>query len=97
MATHEPIARDAAPTPREAELIRRHIIPDPSGFEVADARLREFGTPVWALVAYLDVAQGDPERVAHDYALPREAVEAALAYYRQHRAAIDARVLLNRV
>jgi len=33
--------------------------------------------------------------LARDYALPREAVEAALAYYRRNKEYIDARLLLN--
>jgi uncharacterized protein (DUF433 family) len=51
---------------------------------------------VWAIVSYYRQAvHGDLDRVAHDYDIPREAVEAALAYYRMHRQAIDARILLN--
>ena len=37
----------------------------------------------------------DVEVVARDYELPREAVEAALAYYEVHKAAIDARIASN--
>jgi uncharacterized protein (DUF433 family) len=81
----------------EQQLIERYIDLDtdryPSGR--ADARLREYGVPVWALVGYLRVVDNDVDRVAEDYELPREAVEAALAYYRRNQAYIDARLLLN--
>ncbi len=59
-----------------------------------EARLVEYGIPVWALVAHLRVA-GDPQRVAEDYEVPLEAMEAALAYYALHRGLIDARIALN--
>ena len=35
------------------------------------------------------------EQVARDYGVSREAVEAAIAYYRQHKPLIDARLLAN--
>lgn len=48
-----------------------------------------------ALVGHLEAVYGDVTRVAEDYRLPREAVEAVLAYYRQHKPLIDARVEAN--
>lgn len=77
-------------------LIDRYVDANPHGRGAAEARLKDHGTSVWALAGYYLQAVGrDAERVAHDYHLPREAVEAALAYYRQHQALIDARLLLN--
>ena len=35
------------------------------------------------------------EQVARDYGVAREAVEAAVAYYRQHRPLINARLIAN--
>ena len=35
------------------------------------------------------------EQVARDYGISREAVETAIAYYRQHKPLIDARLLAN--
>lgn len=61
----------------------------------ADARLREYGVPVWALIGQLRAIGGDLDQLAADYELPREAVEAALAYYDQNRQYIDARIALN--
>ena len=78
-------------------LIERHIAPDPAGRGAAYARLKGYGTPVWALIGYLGGgAKGDVERAATDYEVPPEAVRAALAYYRRHKALIDAKLLLNR-
>lgn len=80
----------------EQELIARYIDPEwdryPPGR--ADARTRE-GVPVWALVAHLRAIGNDSEQLARDYHLPREVVDAALAYYRRNKEYIDARILLN--
>jgi uncharacterized protein (DUF433 family) len=79
-------------------LIDRYVDANPHGRGAAEARLKDYGTSVWALVGYYLHAVGrDAEQVAHDYHLPREVVEAALAYYRRHQALIDARLLLNNV
>ncbi len=80
---------------REYELIERWIEQSPRGPDPAEARLVEFGIPVWALVGYLEAVENDVARVADDYEVPREAVEAALAYYRWHREVIDARIAAN--
>ena len=78
------------------ELIDRYITQDPHRPGLAEARLADYGTHVWALVSYYQQAVNrDLDRVAHDYDVPREAVEAALAYYRKHRRHIDAKILLN--
>ena len=92
MAVQETVRTEEA---RERALIERHVEADAHGGGRDEAQLRDYGTPVWALVAYLDVAKGDLAQVAHDYDVPLEAVEAALAYYRQNKALIDARIALN--
>jgi uncharacterized protein (DUF433 family) len=72
---------------------------DPHRPGPADARLRDSGVPLWALISYLQRAVGgEVAQAAEDYAVPVEAVEAALAYYQQseqHRQLIDARIALN--
>ena len=73
------------------ELIDQYIEPNPYHPGIADARLRGYGVSVRALIAYDEAVHHDVDRVARDYRLPREAVEAALAYYRQHQDVIDAR------
>lgn len=85
------------PADQERELIARWIEPDPRGSY--RARLMESGVPVYAVVARLgapDEAPGDQvAAVARVYDVPGEAVEAALAYYRQHRFLIDAWNAMN--
>ncbi len=77
------------------DLITRWIEPHPWRGDVAEARLKEFGISVWALIGYLCMVDEDPARVASDYRIPEEAVTAAVAYYQQHQAAIDARLAAN--
>jgi uncharacterized protein (DUF433 family) len=81
----------------DQEIIDRYIDLDTDRYPGgrADARLRTYGVPVWALIGQLRVLDGDVDQVARDYELPREAVEAALAYYRRNKEYIDARLLLN--
>jgi uncharacterized protein (DUF433 family) len=75
-------------------LLSRHValerVVDP-----AEARLRESGVPVWALVGYWRSAGEDVGRTAKAYHVPRQAVEAALVYYRDHSPEIDARLAAN--
>jgi uncharacterized protein (DUF433 family) len=82
---------------RDQELIARYIDPEwdryPSGR--ADARLKDYGVPVWALIGQLRAIGDDLDELAQSYRLLREAVDAALAYYRQNKKYIDARILLN--
>jgi uncharacterized protein (DUF433 family) len=81
--------------PQDAELIARYIEPNPHRSGPQGGRLRGYGVAVWALVADWKGADGDAVQVASDYEVPQEAVEAALAYYRQHQDLIDARLALN--
>ncbi|MDQ6832954.1 MAG: hypothetical protein M3008_06110, partial [Chloroflexota bacterium] len=56
-----------------------------------------YGVAVWALIGYLSRASGDVQRVAEDYDIPVEAVEAVIAYYNEHQVLLDARRAANRV
>jgi hypothetical protein len=76
------------------ELIAEHMDPDP-WLSIQDGRLFKYGTAVWVLIAALRANDQDAERVARDYDIPMEAMDAALAYYRRHQAIIDAKILLN--
>lgn len=76
-------------------LIARWIERDPRRPGPSEVRLVGYGVAVWALVGALPMVSGDIDELAEAYEVPREAIEAALAYYRQHRAAIDARLTLN--
>ena len=76
------------------ELIRWKIQLDADRPGAADARLRDSGVPVWALISYYEAAR-DIDEVARDFEVPTEDVRAALAYYRSHKAAIDVRLAMN--
>ena len=78
-------------TPEEADLIGKHIDLPPGG-SAADACLTGSSVSVWAPIGYFQVVGDDVARVAADYDLPPEAVGAAIAYYREHQRAIDARI-----
>lgn len=80
----------------EDALIARYIEENPRRPGPGDARLKDYGTAVWALIGYLrDAVDDDVEAAATDYAVPPEAVEAARAYYRRHQPVIDARIAWN--
>ncbi|MCA1666583.1 MAG: hypothetical protein LC793_04120 [Thermomicrobia bacterium] len=46
-------------------------------------------------MGYLRGTNADTRQVASDYDLPAEAVEAAMAYYRQHQSLIDRRGVVH--
>jgi len=77
------------------ELISRYIEPNPHHPGPADVRLKESCVPVWAIIGHYQATGRDPEYVAASYEIPLEAVEAALAYYRQYQAVIEARLAAN--
>ena len=79
-----------------SDLIEHYIIEDPYHLGPGDARLAQYGTHVWAIISYYQLAVNlDLNRVACDFDVPLEAVEAALMYYQFHQKAIDARIILN--
>jgi hypothetical protein len=79
---------------------RELVGPDPNRPGPDRARLLEHGIAVWAIVGYLQ-AIGDEvtaetiAKTAEDYMVPVTAVTVALAYYDEHRAAIDTRLEIN--
>ena len=79
----------------EDELIAFYIEPNPWRPGAEEARLVKLGVAVWALVAHFHAVDDDAKQVAQDYDLPGEAVEAALAYYHRHKAAVEARIAAN--
>lgn len=62
-----------------------------------EARLRNSGVPVWAIIGYLQAVANDVEATARAHEVTVEDVRAAMAYYRQHREALDARLMANTV
>lgn len=83
-------------TTRVDELIAKYIEPHPAKRGRAFARLKTYGVSVWALVGFLADDFSNADQVASDYAIPSEAMDAAIAYYQQNKAYIDAWLLLNR-
>ena len=81
----------------EDELIKRYIEPDADRPRPDEARLKDTGTHVWAIIGHWYAVGRETAWVAEDYGIPQEAVEAALAYYGRHQALIDARLRLNAV
>lgn len=80
---------------QQQELIEQFIERLP-GEGLGDARVRPFDINVWAIIAcYQQAAGEDPDVVAREYHISRVSVDAALAYYQDHRAAIDARIIVN--
>jgi len=77
------------------QLVDRYIEPDPHRPGPGEARLKTYGVPIWALIGHMNAVQGRIAQAAQDYDLPEEAIMAALAHYRDHRAAIDARLEAN--
>jgi uncharacterized protein (DUF433 family) len=79
----------------DRELIDKHLVPNRDRPGLAEARVAGYGVSVRALVICLEAVHGDMARVSHDYRLPVESVEAALAYYRRHKVFIDDRLAAN--
>jgi uncharacterized protein (DUF433 family) len=86
-------------TENETEaLIERHIEPHPDPVKEGYAwyRLKERGVPIYAIIGSMAPILDNAADVADAFAVSREAVDAALAYYRRHKAAIDSRRAANR-
>lgn len=81
--------------PDDDTLIERWIELDSGRPGKANARVREYGVAVWALIGYQKATGDDAAHVADAYGLPVEAAEAAFAYYRRFPGFIDARLDAN--
>jgi hypothetical protein len=81
----------------EAEaLIAKHIRRNyyrPGRHEARAVDERGGGPSIWRLLRVLRVE--DVDEVAEGYALPRESVLAAIAFYRRHRQLFDAKILIE--
>jgi uncharacterized protein (DUF433 family) len=87
------VGKKAPVMPTDDELVERFIEPDPH--RPSDTRIAEFGVPVWALIGYLKVVNGDIAEVASAYEVPEDAVRAAIAFYKAQPGLIDAKLALN--
>ncbi len=79
-----------------ARLIERYIEPDGNPRRVEEARLRDYGYAVWALLGDILVPGRTADLIAHEYHVPVQAVEAVWAYYLRNRTALDRRLAENR-
>jgi uncharacterized protein (DUF433 family) len=79
-------------------LIAAHIEPHPAKPGIQEYRLRveDNGYPVWAIIGALAPDASNADDVAKWYEISHEAIEAAWAYYRRNKRAIDDRLAANR-
>lgn len=87
------MARSSAGGHSPHKLISNYIEERP--YETSDARLRESGIPVWAIVGHWKASGRSVATASGDYQIPEVQVEAALAYYEEHEQEIDARLAAN--
>ncbi|MBI3979812.1 MAG: DUF433 domain-containing protein [Chloroflexi bacterium] len=78
------------------ELIAKYITQDARRPEAAEARLADYGVHVWAIIGYRQATGEEIDQIAAAYEVPREAIEAAFAYYDRHHHVIDARIAANK-
>ena len=79
----------------DAALIKRHIETNPYRPGPDDVRLVDSAVPVWALIGHWKAVGRDAAQVVHDYEVSEEEMDAAMAYYRKHRAVINGRLAAN--
>jgi len=79
-----------------AQLIGQYIEPDSDPRRVEEARLRDHGYAVWALLGDLLLPGRTADLIAREYRVPVEAVDAVWAYYLRNRVALDRRLAENR-
>jgi len=79
------------------ELIARWIEPNPHKGGKDEARLKRYAISVWAIAGELQAPGVGVAELARDFDVPGEAIEAAAAYYRQHKCLIDNRLRANAV
>jgi len=72
-------------------ILEDRLLPGPRNARVVPGYIH-----VWAIIGELESSGWDIAAVAEGYGIPEEAVRAAIAYYRQHQAEIDARLADNR-
>jgi uncharacterized protein (DUF433 family) len=95
----EPIDRRAEPRTKDATLSAL-IEPDPFRPGEDRARIRSVNIPVWAIIGYLralgpTITADSIAQTAQDFDITKRDVEAAVAYYVEHRESIDLRLKIN--
>lgn len=99
MAIKHPSPQTSAASPEPdplARLIEQYIEPDGNPRQPEEARLRDRGYAVWAILGDLLMPGRTADVIAREYSVPVEAVEAVWAYYLRNRAALDRRLAENR-
>jgi uncharacterized protein (DUF433 family) len=71
------------------------VVQDPHQSGRDNARLRDHGTHVWAIIDYLQGRNWDIETTKSDWELSDADIRAAIRYYEKHRDLIEARILLE--
>src|SRR5438270_13277980 len=92
---HTSTKRDKQDQRHNDALIAKYIGPHPANPGKAEYWLKDAGIPVWAVIGQWQADNEDVARAASAYHLSREAIEAAIAYYRAHQALIDDRLAAN--
>ena len=82
--------------PTVQRLVQTYVQRDPRrpGLDRARVVAGGHGTPIWAIIGDLRGGEG-LESTAATYELPKEAVLAAIGFYREHQAVIDHRLAIN--
>jgi hypothetical protein len=88
--THPP-----ADTGVDDALVDAMIEQDPSKPGRHNARFKEYGTHVWAVLGVLRRTNGDIAATAHEWRMPEEAIRAAIRYHERHKELFDAYFLLD--
>ena len=76
-------------------LVDAMIEQDPSKPGRHNARFKEYGTHVWAVLGVLQRTNGDVAATAREWQMPEDAVRAAIRYYERHKELFDAYFLLD--
>jgi uncharacterized protein (DUF433 family) len=92
MATTKP---GASPTEVNETELDAMVEQDPRRPGRHNARMRDYGTHVWALIAALQGSNWNIDQVAKEYHIPEVAIRAAIRYYERNREFIDAELLLQ--
>lgn len=80
---------------RSDALVAAYIEQNPNHLGKDEARLKNYGVSVWAIIGYWKASNGDISGTAAGYDVPIEAVEAAVAYYERYKVIIDNRLAAN--
>jgi uncharacterized protein (DUF433 family) len=79
---------------QDQQLIDRLIEPHNRKRGYAESVIAGNGTSVWVVI-HDWLSDGDRQRVLSNWGLSEEALVAVIAYYRQHKYVIDARITLE--